>query len=513
MRLIDSSRSESFTVLRQWMSLFSQPKKLFMPKNTAVCTFTLLLILLSGQQIVLGAFGAGTQWDARVAGDGGLDTNGGAFDPGVVSPGTDESQGSGTAITVTAATTTGTGSPAFSSTTHGPGNFIHIASGAGCNTGTFEILSQAAGTATFDRSMGTGTCVGVIGGSLLTIQTAITLAVTSNIVNIKAGTYTVTTAILVNAGSTFLSGQIIGYGTTHGDAGTKPLITTATNSTQLFNIQGAGAGTLQFQNLSLSNTAGTRGGGFFATNSSATLVVIDSILDGFSQGIWADNVTPNFFVAVYVISSEIKNCTGNGITEDGPIYVTDSYIHNNATGINDDANNAQLWIVRSIIAANTANGAQQIGSTQFNRLIGSVFANNGSNGFSGSGTQALAGLIVEDCIFYGNGSSGTAYGLDLFAGTVPVVNRNNAYGANRTAARLNLAAGTNDVTLTSDPFVNSGTGNYALNSTAGGGAALKEAGFPGVFPGGTSTGYLDIGAVQTSGAPGIGGVSGGAFVQ
>ena len=52
------------------------------------------------------------------------------------------------------------------------------------------------------------------------------------------------------------------------------------------------------------------------------------------------------------------------------------------------------------------------------------------------------------------------------------------------------------VVLTADPFVNAAAGNFALNATAGGGAACRAAGVLGVFPGALSTGYLDIGAVQ-----------------
>jgi hypothetical protein len=53
------------------------------------------------------------------------------------------------------------------------------------------------------------------------------------------------------------------------------------------------------------------------------------------------------------------------------------------------------------------------------------------------------------------------------------------------------------------------SGDYLLNSAVGGGAALKGAGLPGMFPGGTSTGALDIGAVQSASGGGGGGTSGG----
>ena len=52
--------------------------------------------------------------------------------------------------------------------------------------------------------------------------------------------------------------------------------------------------------------------------------------------------------------------------------------------------------------------------------------------------------------------------------------------------------------LTANPFV--GGSNFALNSTSGGGAALKAKGFPGITPAGT--GYADIGALQSQGSAG-----------
>src|ERR1700761_3641583 len=111
----------------------------------------LLALIFSPCAAFATAFGSATAWDIQTTGS---DTNGIGFDSGVGSPGTNESTGSGTAITITlTGTTTGTASPAFSSTTHGPGNFVHIASGSGCTPGWYEVLSQSSCTATFNVAM------------------------------------------------------------------------------------------------------------------------------------------------------------------------------------------------------------------------------------------------------------------------------------------------------------------------------------------------------------------------
>jgi len=77
----------------------------------------------------------------------------------------------------------------------------------------------------------------------------------------------------------------------------------------------------------------------------------------------------------------------------------------------------------------------------------------------------------------------------------------NAYWNNGTN-RTGLPAGAHDVTLTGDPFNGASSGDFSLNNTAGAGAACRAAGFPGALPGGSTTGYLDIGAAQHQDAGG-----------
>ncbi len=132
-----------------------------------------------------------------------------------------------------------------------------------------------------------------------------------------------------------------------------------------------------------------------------------------------------------------------------------------------------------------------------------------SNTGAGIKTDASAGmamrLVAENCIFWGN----TAYGIDATQTATLTQNqnayvRNCAFGSNG-ANYHNMQARASDVTLTVDPFTNGAGGDFSLNSTAGGGAACKAVAFPGTFPGGSSVGSLDIGAVQTAGGGGGGG--------
>jgi hypothetical protein len=87
------------------------------------------------------------------------------------------------------------------------------------------------------------------------------------------------------------------------------------------------------------------------------------------------------------------------------------------------------------------------------------------------------------------------------AGTI--VGRYNAFRSNSVDYLL-VDSGLGDVSLSADPFTNAAVGDFSLNSTAGGGAACKAAGYPGTFPNGTTVGFLDIGAVQNNGGGGGG---------
>ena len=53
----------------------------------------------------------------------------------------------------------------------------------------------------------------------------------------------------------------------------------------------------------------------------------------------------------------------------------------------------------------------------------------------------------------------------------------NAYYNNTNGARNDYPTFATDVTLTADPFTNDAGGVFTLNTTAGGGAACKAAGF------------------------------------
>jgi len=442
----------------------------------------LLFLALTLPGNLRAAFASTTEWDVRTTG---ATDNGGGFN--TAASGTDRSQSDAAYITyadlVIGATTTQATSAAFPFDATSPGNIVNVTSGAGCTVQRAQIVSVAGVVATFDKSLGTAasTCAGKLGGGLTTVADAVGLAVLGNAVHIKTGTYTFTAFQAVSSG---VPSFFRGYGTTHNDKGTRPLITTATNSISLFQMTTTAT---VFDNISFSSTAGVRFPAFNSINDNTQLTVIRCLFDGFSAAIYSTaNTKP-----LIVVDSEIKNSTVNAILMSGQLFIYGSYIHDNAIGVESSLNSdtqISVSVTRSIIAANTSHGI--VSTTNGSVLVNeSVVSNNGGAGVS---MTAPLRFIANNSIFSGN----TTYGVTATAAPPSQSLYNNAYGNNTSGNLNNVSAGTGDVTLTVSPFVSAT--NFALNSTAGGGAALKQLGFPGVFPGGTTTGYLDIGAVQTA---------------
>ena len=209
-----------------------------------------LILLLSSP--IFAAVSATTHWNVRTDGS---NTNGGFFDPGVASPGTDYSAQASAQITfadiLIGSTTSTFTSVLNAATTASPGNGIYISGGSGCTVGWYEILSQSGGTYTMDRSLGTAAsvCTGNLGGGLLTIAQSATNSVNGNTIYIKSGTYADAAVVQFNA----VPLSISGYGSTYNDNGTRPVISSSDSNGRIFNLYNSGLYTLS--NLSFSGTA------------------------------------------------------------------------------------------------------------------------------------------------------------------------------------------------------------------------------------------------------------------
>jgi hypothetical protein len=199
---------------------------------------------------------------------------------------------------------------------------------------------------------------------------------------------------------------------------------------------------------------------------------------GICNNVKAINCTNYGFNGVWT-----TNCEGSGCGTN-PAFGSCTCLGCTAHG--NTAGGFSLCSVMFCLAyGNTGNGFTW-GSFDVYLKVNSTAYNNTGDGFSLGGNYGN----INTCVAYLNGG----YGFN-------VVSQNtlfNCAAGSNTSGDFNSAGIVNvgPITLTADPFTNAAGGDFSLNTTAGGGAACRAAGFPGAFPGGTTTGYLDIGAVQ-----------------
>jgi hypothetical protein len=471
------------------------------------------------------AYASTLEWDVRTTGS---DSNGGAFDPVSGTPGTDYSQQDSPQVVYTDLVIDGTTNTKCTSagtpfTSVHVDNVMNVVSGTGFTVQRVQILSVSGGVATCDKSLGTLSSTGGhanLGGAMATFNGVITANNTAGVapfltvIHIKSGTYTITTGVTLGSNYSGLNMNFIGYGSTHRDGGTRPLLTTATNSTKIFACYNA---YYHFENINWSNTAGTRADGIWSQAGNPYLDLLNCTFDGFAVALNGDNGVGSPMSA-WLRNVEIKNSTSDGIRMYYWLHTSGCWIHaNGRDGIR--ASGDPAFVIRnSVISGNTGiginvpNSASRLGLS----VISSSVVSNTSDGiFAVNSSQ----LTIENSIVYSNGGFGLNAGSTIAANIatgsptalVPSSSDYNAYGSN-TSGNIRsgyYVAGPHDVTLSANPFTNSGAGDFSLNATAGGGAACKQAAFPGVSLFGT--GALDIGAVQTSGGAG-GGSAGMLFI-
>lgn len=420
--------------------------------------------------------------------------------PAVTSPGTDWSQQTGAEVTFNGTTVTATIAAAGATITltgytvlaTDVGNVLNIVSGTGSWTaGRYTITSVSTGsnTWTFAVNVAAGASsalVGYMGGALATIAKGAAVAVSANTVWVKAtATYTITATITItltnNATPIFYSG----YTTTHGDGG-QATITCATNSVHMWTM--AGDQNYVLSNFRMTCTAGTPGDCIHCSSQTFQTVIVNCYISGFKYGVNGTNSGgAGYFTNLLVDSCEITACTSDGINNVTPFVVLASYIHGNTgCGLNVGDNcNINLVVQYSVIKSNAGTaGIYFPSSNQATACVitNSAIINNTGDGLRfSSGSTALFGLLMWSTIIDSNGGYGINAISNVSVAWGPSF-RNNAFGSGATANTSGnysslLSASPSDVTLTADPFTSRSTGNFALNSTAGGGAALKGAGY------------------------------------
>jgi hypothetical protein len=306
---------------------------------------------------------------------------------------------------------------------------------------------------------------------------------------ISSGTYVFTTTLTINC--TIIT--ISGYQTTPGDNGTKPVFTTATNSTPLFGINGH----VTFENVSFSNTAATSAVAMWA-GGTPYLMCNRCVFTGFTDALNGDNGAHNVFTDLWIFLTEIYG-NQRAIRNAGNTVIVGCYIHGNSTaaansGVLDSQSQAMV-IVNTLIVGNTASGSPSgvIWGSQGHIIL----ANDTIAGNTGDGIDSDY-IFSTNTIYYGN-SGWAIQGVDTTTPNLILADTSNAFGSNTSGNIRGLTVSASDISVSVSPFTASGSGDYSLNAAATGGALLKGAATPSLFPGGLSTGHGDIGAVQSAG--------------
>jgi hypothetical protein len=460
---------------------------------------------------------------------GGSDNNGGGFDSGVTSPGTDYSQQASAQVAFTDLVIGGAGNTdKLTSAAHpfgatSPGNVINITGGTGFTTGLYRILSVSGTTATMDRSVGTAGSTGGtgnLGGAFATINKATSnMGLGGQVAYVKAGTYSISAGItspVLNTAANYSVTRIIGYSSTRGDNGQATI--QASVGVTMFSADGTTwTSSLSWENITFDGNSKSAVAFQLDTPSQVRLEFLNCIFKNFHS--------------IYVISGNqihgginIQGCefSNNALTggTGAVIYFTTSATYGTAalnvidsvfTGntITSTTVSAAIFaegcgvnVSRCIVYNNT--GTNMSGIT----LKDPLFANIQNNDIS---SNTKTGILLDSSdqtsptvSIVNNIISGSTTGIKgTFANTpgIPYINHN-AYW-NNTTDKSGFTAGDGEVSLTASPYANIGS-NFALNSTANAGLACRGKGTPGSL--GVSsvlgTGALDIGAIQHGTASG-----------
>lgn len=448
-------------------------------------------------------------WEVRPTN--GVDTNGGGFVRG--GSGTDFSQQNakntvGSNISVTDAVTTG-----IATITSATANFtaaivdnIVYMTGTGVTTGWYRVVTFTNSTTVIlDRSPGTGTGGTLnIGGALKTLTQLNTNMANGHDAWVKAEA-TISTAAAINWSFTSSTNSFVaGYTTTRGDGG-QVTVQASTTSFTIFQVQNNNnLNTFVLSNFILDCNSKSGTGGLATQSFGQTIENINvinytsaiafDISQGGSQGIvcrncWASGgggtnptgwkVTANLLGSCFIWCGVINQTGGPGWSVNGGAFI--NCIAGNISGASSDG-----WDIQGNSQGPTVlDGciAYSCGRDGF-RWLSSAFGNYGNHysnlisvlntgvGFNNTLTAIPSGgIYIDYCYTYGNGTQVTG-----------------------------LTLGSHCVAGSGDPFVAGVSNNYAINSTAGSGAAARGAGYPGVTPF-FGTGFRDIGAVQHQDTP------------
>lgn len=409
------------------------------------------------------ALTAATNFEVRTTGS---DSNGGGFDASF--GGTDYSQQN-------AAQATGTVTSAGTTVTATTGIFTAAMKGNLITDGTTwkQITAFTSATQVTVDSAPSWTSASVsVGGALASPAKAFSIAaVDGQIVYIKAtATYTITGNAL--APSAFPNAiAVVGYGSARGD-GTRAVFS-ASGMTAGQNCMTVGDH-VAIWNIEVQNP---KNDAFFGPSNSQSQCYNCKCSGFANQGFESIEICVGCFAGTSSSGYGFFNCK----------VVADCVCQGTQTG-GFYANGVTSCMV-NCVADSCVGVGYLLGAGHFQNCVA---YGNGGDGFNVA--SSICSLI--NIIAYGNGG----FGFNNRNTTAPEAGyfRSCAAGSN-TSGNVSGGNAATDfalIALSASPFNNAAGHDFSLNSAAGGGAACRAAGFPGALPNGTTTGYIDVGAVQ-----------------
>jgi hypothetical protein len=308
-----------------------------------------------------------------------------------------------------------------------------------------------------------------------------------NKIYVKAGTYSVTSATANTSGGCVTLAatptastitKMVGYNASRGDGGTKPILR-ASGITAFTLITMGTASHLENLEIDGNSLTTSRGVAFVGTLSRAV-------------NCKGENCTNSAFHAT-TNGNWLFGCEATGCATANAILSLSCYLcwaHGNtitAFGLGLNGNLAHSCVSSGNTGAST-DGFGQTSAANGVQFINCTAYGNGRDGF-----RFTAGTIVKsavNCLAVGNTGTGfNTTATDEGAVLYNCATQGNT-GGDVSASLTNQSA----AALTGDPFVASGSNNFALAANAAG-TACRAAGL-GAFPTGATTSYPDIGAAQ-----------------
>jgi hypothetical protein len=454
------------------------------------------------------------------------DNNGGGFDPGQPSPGTDYTQGGGQQV-ISWLSSGGTygamlscsGSPYTVISAVGArgflaadvGNVINLI-GGGFTAGRYTITAVSGGSATLDRaccSSAVSAGTGYLGGPLASPGMLGSVLTTGGQAGwIKQATYTLSNSTSNTSGGPGTPSNLTrteGYKTTRGDRAGRPTIS---------------AGSVTFGSLAV----------VYGSTSGTTIVHVKAdannvnnacgIAANMAVDCEADNATGTGGVYGFTLGGPMVNCKASNCVVG--FYISGSYLASGCwasacgTGFSIAATRMMFTdCIASGCVSTIGSNSGLSGDGFASSSASSVFVNCTADGNAGHGFDITgSGHVCINCIASNHttaGKYGFYAGTSLYLRLDTCACYGNSGGGNCNTNVVAISPPSGVIALTQAPYVSAGS-DFRPNATAGGGAALKGAGL-GVSQQGEGTGSLDyraIGACQdtppTSTDPGVGNV-------